>query len=1224
MLKILTKTALVLFVFLMSSCATYQLQVNEEAVKPVENTKSIAHSFYLIGDAGNSPIGTKTQALQDFEIALKQASKNSTAIFLGDNIYPHGMPDKNHKQREFAEHQLNVQIEVVKDFKGQVYFIPGNHDWYSNGLKGLERQEDYIKKALGKDVFLPENGCAIEKESISDEIELIIIDSKWYLSNWDKHPLMNDDCEIKTREGFFDEYESRIKKARGKTTVVAMHHPMYTNGPHDGNYSFADHLKPIPVLGTLKNILRSTTGISPEDLQNKRYNEFRKRIIALSQFNDKVIFVSGHEHNLQYIVEDNLHQIISGSGSKLNPTKNKDGGVFSYGANGYAKLDVYTDGTSSVQFYSSNDQSVVFETTVIETLSEKEPYTAESEMPKTVQATIYSKEETTKSNFYKKLWGERYRDDYSRPITANTVNLDTLFGGLIPVRKGGGVQSNTLRLQAKDGREYVMRALRKSATRYIQSMVFRDEFVGDDFKDTAAEELISDVFTGAHPYAPFVMAELSDAVSLLHTNPVVYYVPKQSALYPYNDEFGDELYMIEEHAGDGHGDTESFGFSNELISSLDLLNELREDEDIVIDERMYIRARIFDMLIGDWDRHDDQWRWAKTKREGKTVYLPMPRDRDQVFSVMNDGWMLQLATTLIPSAKLLRGYDDDIKSVKWFNTEPYPLDVALIRESNKAVWDAETQTIIDNITDEVIENAFKTLPEETQGANIEKIKETLKARRSNLNAISDRYYYYLQKYAVITGTDKDDWFDIERLPNGETKVTGYRIKSGEKADIFHEHTYTKKTTKEIWIYALDDKDVFHTYGDGNKLITVRLIGGQNNDTYNTENGKKVTSYDFKSKNNTYPTTKGTHRKVDDFDINNYHFKKFKNNSLQIVPLIGFNPDDGVKLGVANTYTSYGFERNPFSSQHKLAAAYFFATSGFEVNYSYELAHVFHNWNFQLEATVTTPNFAINFFGLGNQTTNPEADDDGLDVDFDFNRVKLRTLIFNPKLIWRGEMGATFAVGASYEDIEVENTQGRFINTFLGNTGDLSEDFLGLSARYEFQNLNNKAFPTSAFTSSFELGYKTNLSNSDNFTYAITEIGISKKLFSENIVFGTKSRAHLNFSNDFLFYQGATAGANTGLRGFRNERFTGKNSFVQTSDLRFNITKLNTVIAPMYFGMYGGFDLGRVWLSNDNSDKWHNSYGGGLFFNVANLVSSNLSVFNSVDGIRVAFQLGFDF
>jgi len=1210
-----------------NACATYKLQYKDANFdKTFPQDKEIAHTFFLIGDGGNSPLGTQTEALKDFKAELDKASKQSTALFLGDNIYQKGMPKKGDKNRAFAEHQLNIQTQAAKDFKGKVVFIPGNHDWYSNGLKGLKRQENYIEDILGKNTFLPENGCPIKKVNITDHIVLIIIDSQWYLTNWNKHPTINDDCEIKTRFLFFEEFEGLIKKARGKTTIVAMHHPMFTNGPHGGQYSFGQHMSPIPVLGTLKNIIRKTSGITNTDLQNKRYNEFKKRIVTLSQENDKVIFVSGHEHSLQYIAQDNLPQIVSGAGSKTNPTRNVGGGQFSYGASGYARLDVFNDGSSYVRFYEAETKEVVFQTEVLSVDKKEKLVDYNAVFPKLKSASIYTKEETSKGNFYKKLWGERYRDVFSANVMALIVNLDTLLGGLTPIRKGGGHQSKSLRLKDKNGREYVMRALRKNALQYLQAVAFKDQYIEGQFNDTYTEGLLLDVFTGAHPYAPFTISTLSDAVGVYHTNPVLYYIPKQNTLGQFNDEFGDELYMIEERPADGHGNNPSFGFSNKIISTNDMLTKLRKNENHKVDEASYIRARLFDMLIGDWDRHQDQWRWAVFKEKDKTTYKPIPRDRDQAFSVMADGALLSFATKVVPGLRSMQSYDAELKSPKWFNLAPYPLDMALIKEADGKVWDSQVKHIVTNLTNEVIDQAFTYFPEEVNDETILDIKRKLIGRRANLQKISDEYYNHINKFAVIKGTDKDDWFVIERMPKGETKVSAYRIKKGEKGEIFHQRTYTSNDTKEIWIYGLDDKDTFEVFGNGSDLISIRFIGGQNNDKYNIKNGKRVNVYDYKSKKSEFVTNKGKVKLTDDYKTNVYDYKKLKNSSNQLIPTLGINPDDGFKIGIVNTYTNYGFERNPFTSQHTFSASYYFATYGFDFKYNAEFANVAGPWNLGLEAIYTSPNYSINFFDFGNETINlNEADEDNFNMDY--NRVKLSALKFSPSLIWKGELGATFKVELSYESIKVEKTTGRFIETFFNMNGkdDTTNSFVGAEASYSFVNKDNKAFPTLGFQTSLQVGYKTNIDNSNGFAYIIPSLGFDYKLVpSGQLVLATKVKAHLTLGNDFEFYHAASLGASDGLRGYRNQRFTGKNAFYQSTDLRLNLRKVKTGILPLNLGIYGGIDYGRVWIDGDDSDKWNNSFGAGIFANMAKMMTLNLSAFNSDDGMRFSFALGFDF
>ena len=1225
-------------VFCLLSCATYTSKYTDDNGKiDVVTTKDVSHTFYLIGDAGLLPDGGTNRVLKAFGDKLKKANKNSTALFLGDNIYPKGLPAKKDdpEGHKSAKRHLDAQLKTLEGFKGKPVFIPGNHDWYSGGLEGLMREQKYLeKKTNSKDIFFPKNGCPIKRIKISDDIVVIAIDTEWYLTNWDRHPTMNDACEIKDREKFFAALESEIKKNANKTTIIAMHHPMFSYGNHGGQFSLKQQLYPghsnipLPVLGTFINVLRKTSGASIEDLQNKRYTQMKNRVVTLAQYSDRVIFTSGHEHSLQYIVKENTPQIISGAGAKSGATRMLKGSLFSTGKMGYSVVQVFTDGSSRVKFYGvdlNGNEEFLYSSEVLPPKRTNDLKHYKKNFPSTVSASIYTKEEVTKSKFFKWMWGERYRKYYATKVKVPTVDLDTLFGGVKVLRKGGGHQSKSLRLVNNEGKEYVMRALKKSAEVYLQAMAFKEQYVVGDFEDTFTERILEDFYTGAHPYAPFVVGALSDAVGIYHTNPKLYYIPKQHVFRDYDDEFGDELYMIEERTDSGHGNLKSFGYANTLISTDDVLKKLRKDEKYSVDKEAYVKARLFDMLIGDWDRHTDQWRWAEFKdpKNGKVQYKPIPRDRDQVFSEMGDGFLMGIATRIIPSLTLMEGFNNKIRSVKGFNGSPmtFALDMTLLPETTFELWEEQVAVLQKKLTEEVIDEALLQFPIEVRDKTSVEIKNTLLSRKADLLNIAKEYYYILNEFSVVTGTDKDDYFTVTGLSNGKTEVVGYRIKKGKKGTVFFRKIYDKKITKEIWIYGLDDDDYFEVRKINSGNSKVRIVGGQNNDIYDINDSRRVFVYDQKLKKNTIKNPKETRlRLTRDYDINTYQPIRLKSSANQIIPVIGSNPDDGFKIGLINTYTYNGFLQNPFTSQHTINASYYFATSGFDLGYQGEFANVIGRANLELKVKFTSPNYSINFFGFGNDS---ETTNDNLD----YNRVKLQTLKFAPSLVWRGDMESKIRTGVSYETIEVEETSGRFINTFyVVNGGEVRKNFLGVDAQYSYENQDNAAFPTLGMATSLHIGYKADTSGDNaSFGYVIPSLSFDYKLVpSGRLVLATKWKAHFNVGDGFEFYQGATIGGLEGLRGFRNQRFTGKKAYYQNTDIRYRLLKKKTGLLPVTLGFFGGYDYGRVWQSQENSDKWHTSYGGGFFLNGADIVTARIAIFNSVDGARFSFGLGFGF
>ncbi|NUY81793.1 metallophosphoesterase [Flavobacterium sp. MAH-1] len=1218
---------------MLQSCATFKTQLGEDAGKATDdfnNSKSLSHTFFLIGDAGNWN-GTETpEVFSLLSERLKAADSSSTLIFLGDNIYPYGLPKPDASNYADARIRLEKQIALAKNFKGKTIFIPGNHDYY-NGLDGVKDQAKLVTALLeAKKAFLPRKGCGMDKIDIDDSTALIVVDSQWFLEDWDKLPSINEDCDIKTREMFFKELEDKINDYQNKTVILALHHPLMSNGAHGGEYSFHKHLFPLktkvpmPVVGTVINVLRKTSGLSPQDLQNKKYNTFVKRVKTLVQGKDNVLVVSGHDHSLQYIDREGVRQVISGSGSKKEAARAIDKRDFSFGGNGFAEVKVLKNGATNVTYFSPESEKTdktIFTTQALPA----RPTPNIREFPKTFAATkdtsVYTTKMTTKNGWYRFLWGKHYRKYYSMVIRANQAALDTLHGGLKPVQSGGGHQSMSLRLSDKNGKEYVMRAIKKSATRFLQTSAFRDQAVEKDFRNTYTENFLLDFYTTAHPYSAFAVANLSEDLGIAHSNPQLLYIPKQNPLGLYNDEFGDELYLVEERPMDKFKDLKSFGKPDKFVSTDDVLANIHADEKYSVDKKSWIKARMFDMLIGDWDRHQDQWRWGEYKEGDKIVYRPIPRDRDQAFSKI-DGALLSLLVN-IPALRHFKKFDEDLGNVKWFNRTGYPMDLAFVPLSTEEDWVEQAKWIEDNLSDAEIDAAFKDMPKEVQDETVERIKAQLKIRKTHLEKYAHKYYKVLQRTILVVGTEKKDKIVLTRSGK-DTNVEVFRIKKDGSREKTFEKNYHRSATHDIWVYALGDSDTIEVKGKGSRKIRLRLLGGADTDTYIVEHGRKVTIYDFKSKNDDLLKAGNACLSIsDDYDVNTYDYMKPKYNVFAGYPMAGFNPDDGIKLGAFVNYTVFGFDRNPFTQKHSLGGNYYFATSGFELYYNGTFPKAVGSWNLLMEARYTSPNFSQNFFGFGNETENHDDDE-----DMDFNRVKMRILKAAPTLQWVGEQGASANIQASFERISVDQTAGRFISIPGVVNADVFDykDFIDVNGEYRFDNYDNVSKPTLGFTFSVLGGLKLNLKDSErNFPYAEGGIGVTYKLTPRGkFVLATYAKAKFLFNDEYEFYQAATVGGDSDLRGFRNQRFSGQQSFYQSTDLRWNIGKLKTSIVPLSYGILAGFDYGRVWLQNDYSDKWHQTVGGGIWVNGVNLITLRASYFVSSDGARVFAGLGFGF
>ena len=123
------------------------------------------------------------------------------------------------------------------------------------------------------------------------------------------------------------------------------------------------------------------------------------------------------------------------------------------------------------------------------------------------------------------------------------------------------------------------------------------------------------------------------------------------------------------------------------------------------------------------------------------------------------------------------------------------------------------------------------------------------------------------------------------------------------------------------------------------------------------------------------------------------------------------------------------------------------------------------------------------------------------------------------------------------------------------------------------------------------------------------------------VLNTRIQGQVNFGSGYEYYQAATVGGNKGLRGYRQDRFAGQQAMAAGADLRYSFDTFKTSFLPFQVGILGGYDIGRVWYPGQESEVWHDNYGGGFWIVIAEALNSNFNFYKGDEGWRFTFGIG---
>jgi hypothetical protein len=442
-------------------------------------------------------------------------------------------------------------------------------------------------------------------------------------------------------------------------------------------------------------------------------------------------------------------------------------------------------------------------------------------------------------SFLKKFFlGRNYRAEWETPVSFPVFRINQ--SGMTIEELGGGQQTKSLQMKDKQGRTWVLRTVDKDVEKALPPQLRR----------TLAQKVTQDMVSGAHPYAPLTIPTLAHAIGVIVPEPTFYLVPDDPALGQYRSLFANSICMLEQK--------EPTPDRSETENTEDMIEELLEENDHLIIQQAVLKARLLDMLVADWDRHADQWRWAKRDSGKVEYYYAIPRDRDQAY-FYSQGFLVRLAKVI--ALRHLVGFQDDLDQVKNLNYKSWEFDRTFLNQLDRNDWETTIRSVQAALTDDVIHKAVSKMPPAIYALNGVTIEKKLRGRRDELLEDGLKYYEYISRYALVNGTEEAECFRISG--NGDSLIVQvHDLKGGKEGRKIYKRVFRPEVTKQLTLQGFGGNDRFIVEDNAKAPILANLYGGEGKDEYNMGGTIKNIIYEKEGEENAIEKNSRTKIKKD--------------------------------------------------------------------------------------------------------------------------------------------------------------------------------------------------------------------------------------------------------------------------------------------------------------------------------------------------------------------------
>lgn len=812
--------------------------------------------------------------------------------------------------------------------------------------------------------------------------------------------------------------------------------------------------------------------------------------------------------------------------------------------------------------------------------------------------------------FYGGLW----RDLWSTPIDVPVLDLERFAGGLKPTKRGGGFQTKSLRFSSPSGREFKFRSIDKDPAKVLP----------EDLQETFVADIVQDLIATSNPVSALVAVPIINAAGVLNAEPILIVLPDDPRLGQFQTDFGGVLGTLEENPSD-EADEGGFGGADKIILTEKLYNRLTKDNDEHVDARAFLTARLTDVFLGDWDRHLDQWKWARYEQGKEKLWRPIARDRDQAFARYN-GIVPDLAEVYVPQIEGATGRYPDMKYLTWSGRH---IDRRYLSSLDRPTWDSVTAALVARLDDSVIYRAVQRMPPPMYAKEGKALEEMLISRRDRLHTASMEYYEHLADVVDIYGSDKRELAEINRRDDDHVEVTIHDLdKEGRSKGDPLFHRVFDRDTREIRVYMLGGNDSVMVKGHTSSSILARVIGGDGDDIMIDRS--EVDGF-LSAETQTYfydSDPGGSITEGPSSTIDRSKAKEAKNDQERFEPLlndrgsedvyfpwINYNSDLGVFVGGHATFTYYGFRADPYRMRADLRLGFATTPRQFKGEFRIDNREIIPG--IRTEILVGYSGLEVlNYYGLGNESARDKEAEKN-----DFYRVEQKQsrfrLLFGIPLL----DGVEWSINGEAKRIQTSLDDSTFLS--LDTTG-IPEGAVSIGTGLTIDTRRSTLKAQNGFYIDLRGSYFPKVIVREAFTRLSGDI---RAYLSARI--GTEVTLALRAAGEklwgeFPYFESAYIGGSGTLRGFSSQRFAGDASLVGNAELRVHLGKVK-LIFPGQLGIFGLADAGRVFLDGESSTKLHTGFGGGLWFSViepANTITVAAAQSDEKLGIYVVAGFGF--